>query len=307
MKYFIDGTLVAEDAATELQRTKPYVAVVSAEEYFDKYKELADKIRLFDVDDIIRHSKVYITANSFYGTVQKPQRGELEDKTCFFYADKNRLIFVEKEGNVSDYILKIVDEQIIEAKTPPDVLFMFLDELIDTEGINLDKLQDELDEREAKLINKNVEIDTDFDHGLHTRRHELMELTRHYKQIANLCILLAECPYDIIEDETGKLFRYLSERAERLNGDARDLQEYAIQLRELYESDITNKQNKIMKTLTIVTTIFMPLTLLTGWYGMNFKYMPELGHEYGYFAVIVIAMLILTVELIIYNKNRWMD
>ncbi len=61
-----------------------------------------------------------------------------------------------------------------------------------------------------------------------------------------------------------------------------------------------------MTILTIVTTIFMPLTLIVGWYGMNFKYMPELDSRWGYPAVICLCLSILLGSLLILKKKKWM-
>ena len=60
-----------------------------------------------------------------------------------------------------------------------------------------------------------------------------------------------------------------------------------------------------MKILTIVTTVFLPLTLVTGWYGMNFIHMPELEWEYGYPVVIAVSMLIVSVCLWIMKKKKF--
>ena len=71
------------------------------------------------------------------------------------------------------------------------------------------------------------------------------------------------------------------ERAHRLREDALSLREYLLQIRELYQAQIGIRQNEIMKSLTVVTTIFLPLSLLAGWYGMNFAGMPELTWPWG--------------------------
>lgn len=74
-------------------------------------------------------------------------------------------------------------------------------------------------------------------------------------------------------------------------------------LMDIYLSSINNKMNQIMKVLTIISTIFIPLTFLTGLYGMNFRYMPELSWRWGYGAVIFV-MFATTVSMIMYFKNK---
>ena len=72
---------------------------------------------------------------------------------------------------------------------------------------------------------------------------------------------------------------------------------------DLYLSSISNRTNEIMKFLTIIGTIFIPLTFIVGLYGMNFKYMPELEWHYGYFTILGL-MALMTVGMIFYFKHR---
>ena len=79
-----------------------------------------------------------------------------------------------------------------------------------------------------------------------------------------------------------------------------------MQLRDLYKAHIDIKQNRIMTVLTVVTTVFMPLTLIVGWYGMNFKYMPELEWRLGYPIVIVISLIIVAGSLLFFKLKKWL-
>ena len=79
-----------------------------------------------------------------------------------------------------------------------------------------------------------------------------------------------------------------------------------MQLGDLYQSQIDLKQNRIMTILTVVTSIFMPLTLITGWYGMNFTYMPELDSPYAYPIVIIAALAIAIGSLLYFKKKKWL-
>ena len=94
-------------------------------------------------------------------------------------------------------------------------------------------------------------------------------------------------------------------RVELLQNHVHLLRENVLQIRELYQSMQDARQNKIMVVITIVTTIFLPLTLITGWYGMNFVYMPELQWRYGYFVVIMTSLIIVIAEIIYFKKKKF--
>ena len=79
-----------------------------------------------------------------------------------------------------------------------------------------------------------------------------------------------------------------------------------MQLRDLVQSELEVRQNKIMTLLTVITSIFLPLTLIAGWYGMNFRYMPELEWKISYPIVILISILIVVVCLIWFKKKKWL-
>ena len=84
------------------------------------------------------------------------------------------------------------------------------------------------------------------------------------------------------------------------------LLDYTNQIRDTYQSRLDVKQNRIMTVLTVVTTIFMPLTLIVGWYGMNFTYMPELNSVWGYPVVIGVSVLIVVVSIVFFKRKKWL-
>ena len=94
-------------------------------------------------------------------------------------------------------------------------------------------------------------------------------------------------------------------RLSRLESSVMYLRENVVQLREYYHARQADKQNSVMTTLTIVTTIFLPLSLLAGWYGMNFVNMPELRNENGYFILIGVAIVIIILEIIYFKKKKY--
>ena len=101
------------------------------------------------------------------------------------------------------------------------------------------------------------------------------------------------------------MFHMLEKRLARLRDEAQLLREYCLQVRELFQAELDIRQNRIMKILTIVTTVFLPLSLVAGWYGMNFTGMPELGWDYGYPAVIVGSVIVVLLTLWIMKKKKF--
>ena len=95
-------------------------------------------------------------------------------------------------------------------------------------------------------------------------------------------------------------------RMDRLHDTAANIQEHAVQVRDLYHAQLEAKQNRTVTLLTVVTTVFMPLTLIVGWYGMNFRYMPELESPVGYPLVILSSIVIVVGSLIFFKMKKWL-
>ena len=75
---------------------------------------------------------------------------------------------------------------------------------------------------------------------------------------------------------------------------------------ETYLSSLSNRMNEVMKVLTIIATIFIPLTFIAGVYGMNFQHMPELAWRWGYPAVLGVMFLVLVGMLIFFKRKKWL-
>ena len=110
----------------------------------------------------------------------------------------------------------------------------------------------------------------------------------------------------LISREQAEDWNIFTSRAARLHDYTENIRENLIQLHELYQAQIDIRQNETMAVLTVVTTIFLPLSLLAGWYGMNFTNMPLLNWKYGYLAVILLAAVILGLELRYFWKKGYL-
>ena len=163
--------------------------------------------------------------------------------------------------------------------------------------------ENELDQLEKSVLEAE---DTDFLKKINVIRSDLRELRIHYEQLMDFSQELEENENGFFREDDLRYFHMFSNRMSRLYGIATSLRDYAMQLGDLYQSQIDLKQNRIMTILTVVTAIFMPLTLIVGWYGMNFIYMPELRSPLGYPAVIALSIVIVIACLVYFKKKKWL-
>ena len=139
---------------------------------------------------------------------------------------------------------------------------------------------------------------------LHIRR-ELLRLSSYYNQLVDMSDTMAENYNHLLDEDDRMLFQLLSGRISRLTAYIQNLRDYALQIREMYQTQNEVHQNEVMQLLTVVTAIFMPLTLITGWYGMNFANMPELAWKYAYPVVAAVGILLVLGEVLYFRKKKW--
>ncbi len=135
-------------------------------------------------------------------------------------------------------------------------------------------------------------------------RGDLLELRTHYEQLIDLGQELQENENHFFAPDNLRYFKLITNRLERYRDQVVSLREYSMQVRDLYQTQIDVRQNKTMAVLTIITTIFFPLSIVTGWYGMNFAHMPELSYKWAYPAVAGVCLLIVITELVIFKIKK---
>ncbi len=137
-----------------------------------------------------------------------------------------------------------------------------------------------------------------------TFRKELLRLKRYYEQLQQILEGLAENENQLLSEEELRAFRFLGKKVERLLAHIVNLRDYITQMREAYQAQIDIQQNNLMKVFTVVTAIFLPLTLLAGWYGMNLN-MPEFHWAYGYPLVIGLSVVVVIAQIAYFKYRKW--
>jgi magnesium transporter len=108
----------------------------------------------------------------------------------------------------------------------------------------------------------------------------------------------------LVDEETTLFFRDIHDHIVQVIENTEVLRDMTAGMLDLYLSALSNRMNEVMKMLTIIATIFIPLTFIAGIYGMNFKYMPELEWPWGYFMVLALMVVVVLVMIIWFRRKR---
>ena len=252
--------------------------------------------------EAIRYCKAETFRDCIQGIMKIPKLGGRNHKVTEFgfYLHKDRLYLIEEENELKSVIEKI-RQDVFEGCTLHEVLLLLFNFLIDEDILHLQRIEEQLEHIEDTVMKK---IPEHFNEMIMGYRRQLSSSLVYYEQIANI----GECMQvytgrENIPDERLEWERYV-QRAERLHNYVETIREYLRQIRDLYQTQIDIQQNHVISILTIVTTIFLPLTLITGWYGMNFPDMPEFGWKYAYPAVALVSLFIVLAEIFYFKKKR---
>lgn len=135
-------------------------------------------------------------------------------------------------------------------------------------------------------------------------RHEILMLKKYYEQLEFLFNEICDNDNSLVSSEGLRYFEIMRNRSIRIVTQVMNLREYLAQVRDSHLAQVSIEQNNVMRTFTMVTSIFMPLTFVVGWYGMNLK-MPEFGWDNGYPFVIALMVAVSVVWYAISKRQGW--
>ena len=281
-----------------------FFAVMSTAEFRERKEEFVYHKEMLHSLGSIRYCKAELFKDCILGTIRLPQKNEQKKAQLSFgfYLTGRKVLFVEDEGKLKAWIEKQT-EMFRDVDTPKQLLLRIMDHMIEEDTLYFSHMESELDKLEEE-ISRGAGSNNIFFTSLTKHRQKLSEFNIYYEQLIDIGELFSTSDFYQSEQDTQGWDRFMH-RVERLQNHVHLLRENVLQIRELYQSMQDARQNKIMGIITVVTTIFLPLTLITGWYGMNFVYMPELQWRYGYFAEIIISLFIVIAEIVYFKKKKF--
>ena len=230
-----------------------------------------------------------------------------EDEDCVaLYIKKNLFLVVDvydKDMSTERNFKAALRRYPAGSVTMERLIYAFLESLVSRDNRVLEDLEFRIHKLEESIFSG--EADDTFNRSLLDHKTDLLYLRNYYVQFMDLGQELINNENDLFAEENLWYFKIFKEKAERLMQNVTMLADNVFQIREAYQSMLDANLNNNMKILTIISSIFLPLTLVTGWFGMNFTYMPMLKWRLGIPLVAVIFVAIAVFMVLYFKKKKW--
>lgn len=232
------------------------------------------------------------------------ENGEFE-QVSFVLKDRLLVSFQEQSGDTFSHVRKRLndDKAFIRKKGADYLLYTLLDSIVDYYFVLLESFGEEITEIETELLGN---PDKESLAKIYQSRKRMLELRRCIYPIREVCSKLERTGEPLITPELSVYLADLYDHTIRVVDGIEGYRDTVSSLVDLYMNSVSNHMNEIMKVLTIIATIFIPLTFIAGIYGMNFEYMPELRYRYAYFVVLGVMLLVALGMLYYFRRKKWL-
>ncbi|MDN5338806.1 MAG: magnesium transporter [Thermotogaceae bacterium] len=213
--------------------------------------------------------------------------------------------FQERKGDVFEPVRDRIrnNKGIIKKNGADYLLYALIDIIVDNYFVILEKLGDGVEDLEDKVI---LDPSPEIVQVIHRLKRNLIELRKTIWPLREILNTLHKENSPLMEEKTSIYLRDVYDHTIHIIDTVETLRDMASGLLDVYLSSLSNRMNEIMKVLTIISTIFIPLTFIAGIYGMNFKYMPELEWKFGYPLVLLVMLSIGIGMRIYFKKKKWL-
>ncbi len=253
------------------------------------------KVEVFDTG-------IFIVFNMLY---YNKAAGEILSEQFSIILGSNFVIsFQERENPLFSPLTDRIrnDKSRIRKKRADYLAYAILDMAVDSYFIILEILEEKIEALDEEL---SFSLSKETFKSISNMKRNLIAMRRAVVPLRELINTLEKNDSGLIDDGTLIFFRDIYDHVLQIQETTDIYREIVSGLHDIFLANVNNKTNEIMKTLTITATIFIPLTFIAGIYGMNFKYMPELEWQYGYFAVWGLIISVVSVMFYFFKKKNW--
>jgi magnesium transporter len=214
------------------------------------------------------------------------------------------LSFREKPGNLFEPIrLRLSNNKGRIRKSGADYLVhAIIDNIVDNYFLVLEKLEEKIEFLEDDLVTQTTPLTL---RTIHDLKRELIYLRKSLWPLREAINSLERADSTLISGSTNIYFKDIYDHVIAIIDSVETFRDMLSGMLDIYLSSVSYRLNEVMKVLTIIATIFMPLTFLAGVYGMNFKYMPELEWRWSYFFCLGVMLLVTLFMVFYFKKKKW--
>jgi len=237
-----------------------------------------------------------------YDSVQK----EIQNEQISLILGKQFVLsFQEREGDVLQPIRERIKNSASRLrKFAPDYLvYAIMDIIIDHYFYVLECVDEEITQLEDQVVSK---PDPEQLQRIHFLKRELVNFRRNVWPVREIVSSLIREEYHLVQESTEPFMQDLYDHVLNVSEMIESLRDMVSALMDVYLSNISNRMNEVMKVLTIIATMFIPLSFIAGIYGMNFEYMPELGWRYSYFVLWGIILIAAGGMMYYFKRKKWL-
>lgn len=234
------------------------------------------------------------------------EENEIASEQISFILGQNFVIsFQEREGDIFDPIR----ERIRHAKGKVRkmgsdyLVYALADAVVDDYFAVLEKIGEQIEDMEDEVVTNPT---SETMQTIHNLKRNIILLRKSTWPLREVISELERGETVLIDEKTGIYFRDVYDHTIQVIDIIETLRDVVSGMLDIYLTSISNRMNEIMKVLTIIATIFIPLTFIAGIYGMNFVYMPELGWHWGYFAVLLSMIFVGACMVVYFRKKKWL-
>lgn len=266
-----------------------------------KYNETKESVQLPKIDDFGEY--IFLIFNGF--TLDNKSY-HIFSLNCF--VGNNFIITIHNEEGIN-FVLKSVEtyqKDTLLLKGPDYVLHLILDHLVDNYYPMLELLDDKIDDIESNVFEKDSSKKTL--QAILAFKRELLYIRRISTYQKEILFKMFRGDFEVIDKKESLYYRNVYDHLVRVADTTESYRDVVTGLLDSYLSIVNNKMNEIMKVLTVIATIILPLNLITGIFGMNFsKNFPLLDNEYGFWISIGLMLVISIIMLNYFRRKGWLS
>lgn len=290
-----------KETNSESGKFEGYVFIGNSKELDEMTKEA---MLTYDGDvnvNSIEFCKIESQQECLAGTLRIPRLSDVcgSKYKIQFFVNKRNIVIVDNTSFSLKQIERIKLNRTKQGHTRERFLYNFLTGIIGRDLEVLNRYERQIMALDEEVLSNQFQK---YKEQSSSFRKQLLTLREYYDELRDLGKQLEEDENRFFAKKNLKYFGTMSDRADRLMNRTVHLIDYMGQIRDSYNQKVSEQQNKNMEFLTIISTIFFPLTLITGWYGMNFENMPEL--ENGYPHVIALSLIVVSIIIFIFKKRK---